>query len=1141
MLGSRTLIIVVIGYVGFLIAAGYAADRPSAQRRGTVLSPLLYSLSLATRLSAWSYLAAVADAGKGSWLFLANALGPVLALTIGYPVWRRVAVLSKQENFGSLADFLSSRYGKSRTLAILCALTATAGALPAIALQLYILLRVWEFAAGSPGQREATGLILITFLAVVAVVFGARRPSLTQHNRGFISMLAVEACVKMAGLLSVAVFAVVLLSRIPDGPARTVAAIPPLLPGLNTSFFTLTFLSAVTMFTLPRQFHLGFVALEKVGDVRTARWLVPAYFLCIVLATLLIAAAIRAGLAVHVDDPALQLVALPLAYGARFLALVVLLGGLSAGAGLVVAEATATSAMISNELILPLLGRTLQRRLSAIDASRMILYVRRGTIILVAGMAWLYYVAVQDLRAPTHLIETALTAFAQFLPAVVGAVYWRSGHKWGAIVGIVSGMAIWGTTVVAPTLISAPAYRAGVWHAGNDISLSLPVILSLVVNAVLYILVSLWAKRRPIDIIQARIFVGDPVSTLPRHAPRIKARFSDVRDLLVRFMGEEDAEKALFELRASTGGDLQTDTAIITPTFVRMVEKLLAGVIGAPSARNVLSIAITSEFRAAGDIDLILDEAAHAVQFSRERLQTTLESLAEGICVIDGDLRLVTWNAGFFRLLALPLARVYVGQPLQAVLPGGQPDNECAGPGLRLLGLGDRIRGHEPFYEDWQAGEGRTLRVSGKPLSQGDYLITVSDITELKAAQLVLAQDKEVLERRVTERTQELSAVNTALADAKLVAERATSAQKRFVAAASHDLVQPMHAARLFIGNVLPALEGDETHFNLLQRADQAVDAAHGLMRALLNLSSLETGGVEPNLAAVDAGSLFDSLFEEFAPQARLRGLDLVVRPTRRWVRTDRDLLRSVLQNLLQNALRYTPSGRVLLAARYADGHVRFEVRDTGIGIEPEKVEAAFDEYGRLAEGRSLAQGAGLGLAIVARICQVLGHSIAVRSRPGAGSVFAVTVPGAAPVVPAMPVRLPNLNTPSLGGLRVLCIDDERESLFGLKALIERWGGQADAVCSAEELQGRTETWDVIIADHHLPGETGLSVLRAVTPRPRLRLLVTASPEEGWESALPEEGIYVFRKPIAPLSLREMLSGLVTGGRQEDAGGRLPS
>lgn len=1112
MLDSTAMLGAIAIYLALLVAVGWLAER-----RDWRLAPqwraVRHGLSLATLCSAWTYFGAVGEASRGSWLFVANALGPILALSVFAPVWRRIAVLAKQENVGSLADFLAARYGKSRRLGILVTLVATLGALPYIALQLAVLGRAFRFATARGGDAAIESTVLIAGLAALAVAFGTRRPSLTQHNRGFVSMIAVESLIKLSGLVITAGLMLALLGTAGTalGPA-TRPVVPPLHDALIT-FATLTFLCTITTVTLPRQFHLAFVTLESVDDIAGAARVVVGYFALWVAATLAIAVGIRGGLAVAGVDPAMQMLAVPLARHAPGVAMLAWLGGLSAGGAMVIVELTAVSAMVSNEIVLPLIAPRLRRnRLAGQEIGGAIVLVRRATIVVVAALALVYHLGSASAAGPTEQGLTALTAFAQLVPPLVGGMYWRRGHARGAIAGLIAGIAVWAW------LIAIPAFLGGAqWPA---VPVEAAVAISLIANIGCFTGFSWLAEPRLIDQIQANSFVAGPAGPAPASRRAIETTLGDLRALLAQFLGEAEAARALADITRDTRRRADGDDATVSPQVVRAAERVLAGVIGAPSARNVVAIAIAAGEHDADAIGRILDEAGDAVHFSRELLQTTLESLPQGVCVIDEAALIVAWNAPFLAFMGLDAGAVHVGAPLPA-----------------LMDLGHRPGAREA-YDLWRAAQGRAaplqqeaalglgedrrmVSLAGRILPGGDYLMTLTDITELKRAEQVLTQNQEALEARVEERTRALTRANAALESARALAEAATGSQRRFVAAASHDLVQPLHAARLFIGNALLGHE-DGAQASLLMRADQAVDGAHRMLQALLKLSQLELGALKPNVEPVDAAHLLRTLAAEFEPLAHARQLQLTCLAGNDWVRTDRDLLRSILQNLIVNALRYTPRGRVVLAARRRGEALRIEVRDSGVGIDPQALPQAFGEFARLAEGAALAEGAGLGLSIVARIAEALDHPLDVRSRPGLGSVFAVTVPLTAPAPVIAPVRQPAVD---LAGLSVLCIDDDADVLLATAALIRRWGAEVTALAGAEGMP-HDQAFDAVIADYKLARGDGLTILRGLAGRARLRLLVTATPDDLPGAALHGEGIVLMTKPLPPLALRALLVGL---------------
>lgn len=1117
MLDLRVIVGAIALYLAILTAVGWRAER--AQRRPAPRwRAVRYGLSLATLCSAWTYFGAVGDASRGSWLFVANALGPVLAITVFAPVWRRIAVLAKQENVGSLADFLAARYGNSRALGVLVTLVATAGALPYIALQLDVLGRTLAFVTQRPGDGAEGALVLIGVLGAMAMVFGARRPSLTQHSRGFVSLIALETLVKLTGLVATAALCLWLVAHGTVHSARALPLVPPLGRASLANFATLTFLCTVTAFTLPRQFHLGFVALEAVEDIGTAARVVPAYFGLWVIATGAIALSIRAGLGVPGIGAPLQMLAIPLASGHSGVAMLAWLGGLSAGGAMVVVELTAISAMVSNEIVLPLAATYLRQGPAGGQIGGTIVAVRRATIVLIALLAFGYYRGSIGVIGPTELGLTALTAFAQLAPPLIGAITWRRGHTLGALSGIAAGIAVWAVMIAAPAFVDHGGALLAVWPAAEMPGPTRAIGLSLLLNMACYIAFSLAARPRLIDQIQANAFVAGPAPSpqAPRRA--VDATLADLRRLLAQFIGEREARRALGEIAATARGGGADDTARASPGTVRAAERVLAGVIGAPSARNVMALALASGQRDAAEIGQILDEAGHAVHFSRELLQTTLESLPQGVCVIDGEALLVAWNSPFLHFLGLPPGEVHIGASLEAMLARAtRRETPDAFRSWRQAQTEARAIREELTFDAT-----RSFALAGRPLAGGDYLLTLTDITESKRAEAILTQNQEALEAMVEERTRALTEANRALDIARDRAEQATGAQRRFVAAASHDLVQPMHAARLFIGNALIGLDQPGQR-DLLARADQAVESAHRLLQALLKLSRLELGALAPHPEPVDVTALLTGLAAEFEPLATSRRLQLVVLPARVHVRSDRDLLRSILQNLLVNALRYTPAGRVVLAARRRGGGLRIEVRDSGVGIADAALPQAFREFNRLDAGREMAEGAGLGLSIVARIARVLDHPVDVRSHPGRGSVFAVTVPltDPAPAPPKSALRLADLS-----GLRVLCIDDDADVLMGTAALIRRWGAEVTACAACAEVPARL-AWDAVIADYKLGDGNGLDLLQALKQRSRLRILVTATPGEDWAETLPAEGIALLAKPLPPLALQTLLAQLV--------------
>lgn len=1107
----------LIFYLLVLLLVAWQAEHATAHRRSVHRQAMVYALSLAVLCSSWTYFGAAGSAMQGAWSYIPNFLGPILAITVFFPIWRRIAVAAKRENVGSIADFLASRYGKSRGLGTLIACVAIIGALPYIALQLTSLSKAWAVVAGRSEPPSFATPVIIALLAVMAILLGARRPTLTHHNRGLVRIVAIESSIKIVALLTAAGLAVVLLWR--DNPAvllRLFAEIGPP-PALDMPFMISTMLCMVTAATLPRQFHLGFVELEDTDHLRTARWVFPLYMLVWSLAVVPIAVAGKLLLQGW-GDPDTAVLGLPLAHAGPALTAFIFLGGFSAGAAMVMVETVALSAMISNELILPWLARTRWgARGSAFDAGRRIVNIRRIAIVGILLLAWLYFTTISRSGGLAQLGFSSLAASAQLFPALVGAVLWRRGHANGAIWGIVGGMAVWLVAVVAPQLPALGFHGFPLGFEGG-------ILASLVLNVAIYVTVSLRTSPRLIDRIQASTFINQGQAAPDIAYGGLRQTVGELRTVIEQFLGREDAARAFEDLeRRRTKPILDSDP--VSPAIARAAERMLAGAIGASSARNVIALALADADQEASDISRMLDEAAQAVQFSRELLQTSLESLDQGVCVVDREVRLVAWNSRYIELFGFDAGEIYVGKPLEELIRQTAPLGNERLDQIDAL-IEDRIgpirrRERQMFERDW--ANGLTLRVTGVPLNTGEYVTSFTDVTELRAAARELAQANELLEQRVLARTRQLTDANAALAAAKGQAERVTNAQARFVAAASHDLLQPLHAARLFLGAASQDFTAGEETRGLVAKADISIESADRLLRALLNLSRLEVGGVKPDFAPVGVNDLLRSLRRDFETQAASKGLRLDIHTTSLWVMSDPDLLRSVLQNLIGNAIRYTPKGgRVVIGCRREGEGARIEVWDNGPGIDKIQLPRIFAEFSRLPSSADAGAGVGLGLAIAERICRTLGHDLQVRSQVDAGSVFSVTAKRCAPVqAPAVVQRRSALPR----DLHVLCIDDEPAVLDALTALLRRWNVRVSAAHSLGEVKALTGPWDVVLADHQLgPGPTGLDFLATLSGTGAVLALVTAKSDEAVAARAAELGVEVFRKPLSPAPLRAFLT-----------------
>ena len=1088
---SLTILGLVAAYMAVLFAVAWHQERPAARARGKGLGPSIYALSLAIYCTSWTYYGAVGTAARDGWEYLPIYIGPIIGLTLLFPLWRRIAAAARRENVGSMADFVASRYGKSQTLGAAVTVVAILGSLPYIALQLKSLSMAGELlTAGTPvaGSERLTVLVLAGVLAFFAILFGARRPDLTEHNRGLIQAIGLESMVKLGALLFVAVFALALLVN-QGSPPRVVEGLGALgaLPDVTPRFTAITVLSTLAIFCLPRQFHVAFVEGAQPSDVRRARWIFPLYLLLTSLAVLPLVAA--GALFAPTVNPDLLVLALPFQRGEPLLTAIVFVGGFSAATAMVIVEAVALSAMVSNSLILPFLARDRWRvRGDASDMAGVILQVRRGAIVAVLLLAWLYYQATDQSRGLAAMGLVSFAAMSQLAPALFGAVLWRGGHAQGALAGMAVGVLVWIVMLALPQLAPGAAWHIHVMLGIKD-PLALGVFVSLGLNLAAYVGVSRFARPRLIDRVQARAFVDrlGPDWMEAKPAPS-GASVGDLRALVARFIGDERAERAFSAWGRETAVRLR-DADPADAALARAAERML-------------------------------DEASQAVQFNRDLLQTTLDNIDQGVIVVDEDLRVTAWNRRYVAMFDLPVGFVHVGLPIATIYRlnaerGESPDDIEAWVERRLEALSRRI----PHDHEREQPDGRVLRSSGAPIPGGGYATSYTDITALRRAARQLEEANERLEARVADRTARLD-------EARRLAEDATASKTRFLAAASHDLLQPLHAARLFIAALKeePALS-EPTSRTLAVNADRAIDSAHRLLTALLNLSKLEAGGVRTNVARLSLGALFDDLRREFAPVAEAKGLRLSVLPTRLWVMSDRDLLRSMLQNLVGNAIRYTDRGRVLVGVLRQGETARVFVCDTGRGIPRAQQKTVFDEFVRLPGAAVDEPGAGLGLAIVKRLSSLLDHPLSLESEVGHGTTFRIVLPRCAPDVTTEAAPLRDVRLP-LAGLRVLCVDNEPVILDALNALLTRWGARPTLTSSVEAARAAKGPFDAAVVDLHLgDGPEGFAVIDWLRPLGVRRIaLVTADTRDGLNEQAAAAGAVLLPKPIRPAALKAFLS-----------------
>lgn len=1116
MLAEPAVLLLSLAYLGLLFAVAWFGDRHAPAWSTSRLAPIVYGLSLGIYCTSWTFYGAVGRAATAGLEFILIYTGPALVVTAGYPLLRKLVRVAKRHNVTSIADFLASRYGKSRTVGVAATLFATVGVLPYIALQLQAVSSSFPTIAqptpwGGGVIHTDTPLIVAALMAVFTILFGVRNVSASEQHRGMMLAMAFESVVKLAALLAVGPFVVWvifdgpsdLFTRMSDVPA---VAERVLNQGSPLTWVAMSLLSAMAFLCLPRQFHAAVVEHGHPASLRTARWLFPSYLVLINLFVIPIAAAGMLVLGGSFNSD-LFVLKLPLGAGAHWLSAFVFIGGLSAATSMVIVACMALSGMIGNELVMPYLLRRTggweksgwangERAGGERPMGPLVVFVRRAAVVLILMAAYAYQRSISGYLPLASIGLISFCAVANFAPGLVLGLYWRRAHRLGVVAGLAGGFVVWLYALLLPTLEQRAAAPLQAWLPPpfDELDAVLQGFLAgIFVNTLLLVGVSLLVRARGADAEQADAFVlgAEPTPEEEgRTAPADAARIYELRELLARFVGPERAERAMGERPLS-----------IEAALAR-TERVLSGTLGAASARVIVAAFGRRSRLLPRSARALIDEASEAIRYNYEILRNTLDHVGMGIAAFDKTGRLEISNDRFATLLSLE-----------------HP----------LLRRPEAAQTHEVTTED-----GKVIELRLDPLPDGGFVATCNDVTaRVRTAEALLDSDrqlrqsKETLEQRVVERTAELEA-------SRAEAEAANLGKTRFIAAASHDLLQPLHAARLFTAAMLDRDPGND----LGGKIDSSLGAVESLLDALLDISKLDAGAFKPEKRAFALQPLFESLETAFAAVAQRRGIELVVVPTRAFVETDPAFLRRVLQNLLGNALRYGRTEgrrpRVLLGCRRENGCLRVEVKDNGPGIPADKQAVIFEEFVRLQpedDRPREERGLGLGLAIVDRIARMLELPLRLDSAPGEGSTFSVTVPLVPSVVAANPPPVASPSPPSLeDGSFVLCVDNEARVREAMATLLAGWGCTvAVAATQAEALDkvrqaGRLP--DLVLADLHLDQEDGLQVvqvLREAWGRAVPAALVTADRDPTLRLRARTRQVELLHKPVKPAALRALL------------------
>lgn len=1120
MLPTSLTVLLAILYIALLYSIAYRGERKTPNQT----KPYRYALAQGIHCTTWAFYGTITQSAYYGWSMAPTYLGAIAVFLFAHRVQMRLLHVCKQKNLTSIADVISHRYGKSSSLAIVVALLALIGIVPYIALQLRAVTGSFATVTGwvdqpLPWFGDVAALVALAMMGF-AILFGTRRLSLAEQHSGLMDAVAFESVIKLGAFMLVGAYvSYAMFDGLGDlfTQAAQQPAIADVLQGKpNGAFIYVThvLLGAISMFCLPRQFHVSYIENTDPEELRTARWAFPLYLFAINLFILPIALAglLRVPEAAAQDTFMLQLLLL---VDEPAVTAVAFIGGLASATSMVIIATLALSIMMSNDVIMPLWLKLTQRKLRKLTFTpNRILTIRRTTIATIILLAFGFHKLTEANLPLVNAGLLSLALLAQLAPALLGGLIWRRGNYYGAVVGLLAGTALWGWFLFWPSLASSRDLL--------DVELAQGVLLSLGCNLVLYLGVSwLTSLRTPPS--EQRDWTNPTLlhQELYQHQP---INWGRLRQVLARFFDSVEIER--LQQRAQLNlTSAASEEWVPTPILAR-VERELAAVIGSAASRILLEAVTQQPAMPIAQVVNWATQASQLYKFNRELLQASVENIPQGISVVDQDLRLVAWNQRYEEIFAYPKGFLNAGMPVAELLRYNAERG--------LLGAGQAadlereiekrlhyLRSGSAYRYQREQGD-LHIELQGAPMPGGGFVTTYTDITELVAAQQQLEEINRELEQRVADRTQQLLL-------AKQAEERAHESKTRFFAAVSHDLMQPFNAATLFCDMLRQRLDGE--HGVLARQIQQSLQNAEELLTMLLDMTKLEAGNLPVNKQSVNLDDVIAPVVDAQRVIAAEKGLQIHYVPCHAEVFTDRKLLSRMLQNLLSNAVRYTQKGKILVGCRRSGSSVQLHVIDSGQGIPPDQLQAIFREFHQVApQGDN--PGIGLGLAIVERLSQLLDIPLHVDSRVGAGTDFSLVIPvqrwRAAQQKQETPVVVDEERF--LANKSIWLIDNDARMLAAVQQLLETWGATVRSATSAEALNPQSERPqpDLLIVDYHLDNNvTGIEVLHQLRQLSSLEsldaIVISADPDE----VLREQAIAAragfMPKPLKPAALRRLL------------------
>lgn len=638
MISPNLLFLVSLGYVALLFIVAFWADRRAATGNSKWLrSPVVYTLSLSVYCTAWTFYGAVGFAARSGLEFVTIYLGPTLVIVGWWWVLRKLVRIGRAQRITSIADLLSSRYGKSNLVGAIVTILAVVGTTPYIALQLQSVTLSFEAfqPASSDGTDSNTAIFVAAGLALFTILFGTRNLDVNERHHGVVTAIAIEAIVKLFSLIAVGVFVVWFVADGPSDIQSRIDASKIAQFDVDASrWIGLTFLAATAFICLPRMFHVMVVENEDEKNLVMASWAFPLYLAAMSLFVVPIAV-VGLDLLPADANPDLFVLTLPLSEGANGLALLSFLGGFSSATSMVIVAALALATMVSNNIIMPLYLRSASANGVSIsgDVRNVVLFSRRIAIIVMLSLGYVYYSVTGGSGALSAIGLISFTGVAQVLPALVGALFWRGGTRTGAAAGLLTGFALWVYTLLLPNLSGNSDWFAPVMQNGLfGLALLRPEALfgitsldplihaifwTMLANTTVYIVASACSFPSPLERLQSAEFVNAfEVHINTRGRGQSRAEAEDILVMTQRIIGGREAQNLFVQEAKNQGKDGYLPD--MTPQFIEDVERRLAGSVGAATAHAMMSQIVGGSVVSVEDLIAVADETAQMMEYSNQ-------------------------------------------------------------------------------------------------------------------------------------------------------------------------------------------------------------------------------------------------------------------------------------------------------------------------------------------------------------------------------------------------------------------------------------------------------------------------------------------------------------------------------------------